>query len=72
MNTPTNYGDTLWRDAHGAFVVSPIAPPSLQTRAAAAKPAVAAMAPAGSASAIKHRAVAAEAANVASVNRGYI
>lgn len=38
MNTPTNYGDTLWRDAHGAFVVLPIAPPSLQTRAAA-KPA---------------------------------
>lgn len=32
MNTPTNYGDTLWRDAHGAFVVLPIAPPSLQTR----------------------------------------
>lgn len=69
MNTPTNYGDTLWRDAHGAFVVLPIAPPSLQTRSAV-KPAVAAMSMAGSAPAIKHRAAAA--ANVASVNRGYI
>ncbi|WJR32522.1 hypothetical protein P3F83_18625 [Mycobacteroides immunogenum] len=71
MNTPMNYGDTLWRDAHGAFVVLPIAPPSLQTRSAV-KPAVAAMSMAGSAPAIKHRAVAAAAANVASVNRGYI
>ncbi|MUM17935.1 hypothetical protein FZI91_02135 [Mycobacterium sp. CBMA271] len=69
MNTLTNYGDTLWRDAHGVFVVSPIAPPSLQMHAAA-KPAVA-MSPAGSVSTIKHRAVAA-AANVASVSRGYI
>ncbi|TDZ95477.1 MULTISPECIES: hypothetical protein [Mycobacteriaceae] len=71
MNTPTNYGDTLWRDAHGAFVVLPIAPPSLLTHVAAAKPA-APMVPAGSVSAIKHRAVVAAAANVASVNRGYI
>ncbi|MGH3725134.1 MAG: hypothetical protein ACRDUS_13560 [Mycobacterium sp.] len=71
MNTPTNYGDTLWRDAHGALVVLPIAPPSLQTHAAA-KSAVVAMAPADSVFAIKHRAVAAAAANVASVNRGYI
>ncbi|MBA0045497.1 hypothetical protein [Mycobacterium sp. NPDC050853] len=71
MNTATNYGDTLWRDAHGAFVVLPIAPPSLLTHAAAAKPAVVAMSPAASVPAIKHRAVAA-AANVASVNRGYI
>lgn len=70
MNTPTNYGDTLWRDAHGAFVVLPIAPPSLQTRAAV-KPVVAALLMAGSASAIKHRAAAA-AASVASVNREYI
>jgi len=71
MNTPMNYGDTLWRDAHGAFVVLPIAPPSLQTRTAG-KPAVDAMLLAGSAPAIKHRAAAAAAAYVASVNRGYI
>ncbi|MGH3957265.1 MAG: hypothetical protein ACRDTI_24835 [Mycobacterium sp.] len=68
MNTPTNYGDTLWRDAHGAFVVLPIAPPSLLTHVAAAKPAAQSMSAAG----IKHRAVVAAAANVASVNRGYI
>lgn len=68
MNTPTNYGDTLWRDAHGAFVVLPIAPPSLLTHVAAAKPAAQSMSAVG----IKHRAVAAAAANVASVNRGYI
>ncbi|WP_078323794.1 hypothetical protein [Mycobacteroides salmoniphilum] len=68
MNTPTNYGDTLWRDAHGAFVVLPIAPPSLLTHVAAAKPAAQSMSAVG----IEHRAVAAAAVNVASVNRGYI
>ncbi|WP_078292248.1 hypothetical protein [Mycobacterium sp. D16R24] len=68
MNTPTNYGDTLWRDAHGAFVVLPIAPPSLLTHVAAAKPAAQSMSAVG----IKHRAVVAAATNVASVNRGYI
>lgn len=64
MNYSSNYSDTLWRNALGAFVVSPIAPPSLQTHAAA-KPAAERMSAVG----IKRHAAAPA---VASVNWGYI